>query len=87
MLSNISSRTLFPCVMSQWNKLDFKNCDSATLELIKKQILILLDLGIIIPSNYIHNPQEIKLHTLDRADLSHLKEHKFKYTFQDSIES
>ena len=32
-----------------------------------------------------HNPKEIKLLTKLRLGLSHLREHKFKHNFQDSL--
>ena len=32
-----------------------------------------------------HNPKEVKLLTRLRLDLSHLREHKFKHSFQDSL--
>ena len=32
-----------------------------------------------------HNPKEIKLITRLRLGLSHLREHKFKHSFQDSL--
>ena len=32
-----------------------------------------------------HNPEEVKLLTRLRLGLSHLFEHKFKYSFQDSL--
>ena len=32
-----------------------------------------------------HNPKGVKLLTRLRLDLSHLREHKFKHSFQDSL--
>ena len=73
-------------MISKWKKLDLKICDLGPLEFFKKQIL-----NFIGPSQYstfkLQNLQEIKLHTLLRVVLSHLKLQKFKQNFQDSIES
>ena len=73
-------------MISKWKKLDLKICDLGPLEFFKKQIL-----NFIGTSQYstfkLQNLQEIKLHTLLRVVLSHLKLQKFKQNFQDSIES
>ena len=73
-------------MISKWKKPDLNICDLATLEFFKKQILTFIR-----PRQYstfkLHNLQEIKLRTLLRVGLSHLKEQKFKHNFHDSIGS
>ena len=73
-------------MISKWKKPDLNICDLATLEFFKKQILTFIR-----PRQYstfkLHNPQEIKLRTLLRVGLSHLKEQKFKHNCHDSIKS
>ena len=73
-------------MISKWKKPDLNICDLATLESFKKQMLTFIR-----PRQYstfkLHNPQEIKLQTVVRVGLSHLKEEEFKHNFHDSIES
>ena len=73
-------------MISKWKKPDLNICDLATLESFKKQMLTFIR-----PRQYstfkLHHPQEIKLQTLVRVGLSHLKEQEFKQNFHDSIES
>ena len=80
MLNIISSRTLFfLSLISEWNKFDLKICDSArkhTLNFIRPRQNSIFKL---------HNQFGIKLLTHFRVGLSHLKKHKFKHNFQDSI--
>ena len=70
--------------MIEWNKLDLtlRKCDS--FNVFKKEIL-----KFIRPSSNsfynCHNPIGIKYITRIRLGLSHLREHKFKHSFQDSI--
>ena len=71
--------------ITEWNKLDcyIRNADS--FKVFKKRLL-----GFIRPmpnSIYnIHNPLGVKYLTRLRIGFSHLKEHKFKHNFQDSID-
>ena len=80
MLNIISSRTLFfLSLISEWNKFDLKICDSAkkhTLNFIRPRQNSIFKL---------HNQFEINFLTRFRVGLSHLKKHKFKHNFQDSI--
>ena len=59
---------------------------SESLEIFKKRILMFRrpKLNTI---NNIHNPLGIKHLTRLRIYLSHIKEHKFRHNFQDSIDS
>ena len=68
----------------EWNKLDarLRKCDS--FNVFKKEIVKFIPLS----SNSFyncHNPIGIKKITRIRLGLSHLREHKFKHSFQDSI--
>ena len=63
--------------------LDIRN--SASLEIFKKQLL-----NFIRPNSNnvfnVNNPLGLKLLTRLRISFSHLKEHKFKHNFQDSVD-
>ena len=59
---------------------------SESLEIFKKRILMFRRLKLNTIYN-IHNPLGIKYLTRLRIDLSHIKEHKFRHNFQDSIDS
>ena len=70
--------------ISEWNKLDLNIRNSASLNTFKKNLLnfirpcanSILD---------IYNPLGIKLLTRLRIGLSHLREHKFRHCFQDTL--
>ena len=68
----------------EWNKLDPSLRNSVSYDVFKNSIL-----KFIRPSpNKIfqcHNPKGIKLVTRLRLGLSHLREHKFKHSFQDTL--
>ena len=70
----------------EWNKLDSNIRNSESLALFKKHIL-----PFVIPfANSIfqcHNPKGLKLITRLRIGLSHLRFHKFKHNFQDTLNS
>ena len=76
--------SFFPSTIIEWNKLDLtlRKCDS--FNVFKKEILKFIH-----PSSNsfynCHNPIGIKYITRIRLGLSHLREHKFKHSFQDSI--
>ena len=57
-------------------------CNSESLNVFKKRLL-----NFIRPSGttvfHCHNPKGVKLLTMLRLGLSHLREHKFKHSFQD----
>ena len=78
--------SFFPYTINQWNKLDssLRNLESFTL--FRKKLLVSGG-GRPTPNPVynIHNPLGLKLLTRLRLGLSHLREHKFKYNFQDCI--
>ena len=78
--------TFFPSTIIEWNKLDWKIKKSESIETFKKRIL-----SFIRPSpNTVFNCRNlrgIKLLPRLRLGLSHLIEYKFKYSFQDSLNS
>ena len=77
--------SFFPSAITEWNKLDsyIRNADS--LEVFKKRILEFVRS---LPKSIynIHNPLGIKYLTRLRIGFSHLKEHKFRHNFQESID-
>ena len=81
---NFFQNSFFPSVVIEWNKLDLNIRNSENLFIFKKKLL-----KFIRPSgNSIfrcHNPKGIKLLTRLRLGLSHLREHKFKHGFLDSL--
>ena len=76
--------TFFPSTIIEWNKLDWKIKNFDIIETFKKRIL-----SFIRPSPNgtfnCHNPKGIKLLSRLRLVLSHLRENKFKHSFQDSL--
>ena len=81
---NFFNNSLFASVINDLDKFNMKIRDSAILESFKKQILNFIRTRQ--NSTFkLHNPIGIKLLTRLRVGLSHLKEHKFKHNFRDSI--
>ena len=82
---NFFKNSFFPSVISEWNKFDLDIRNSASLEIFKKN-----SLNFIRPNSSndfnINNSLGLKLLTRLRIGFSHLKEHKFKHNFQDSID-
>ena len=81
---NLFKNSLFPSVIIEWNKLDpsLRRCDSYSI--FKSNILKFIRLS----SNSsfdCRNPIGIKYITRIRLGLSHLREHKFKHSFQDTL--
>ena len=76
--------SFFPLTIIEWNKLDHNIRNSSSFNIFRKRIL-----KFIRPSaNSLfdcHNPKGIKFITRLRLGLSHLREHKFKHYFQDSL--
>ena len=81
---NFFQNSFFPSVVIEWNKLDQNIRNSENLFIFKKKLL-----KFIRPSGNsvfkCHNPKGIKLLTRLRLGLSHLREHKFKHGFLDSL--
>ena len=76
--------TFFPSTTIEWNKLEWKIKNSERIETFKKRILSFIGSS---PNSTFncHNPKGIKLLSRLRLGLSHLREHKFKHSFQDSL--
>ena len=81
---NFFKNSFFPSVVIEWNKLDLNIRNSENLFIFKKKLL-----KFIRPSGNsvfkCHNPKGIKLLTRLRLGLSHLREHKFRHDFLDSL--
>ena len=81
---NFFQNSFFPSVVIEWNKLDLNIRNSESLNVFKNSLL-----KFIRPSGNsafnCHNPRGFKLLTRLRLSLSHLREHKFKHGFQDSL--
>ena len=78
------SRTLFSLIIIEWNKLDWEIKNSESIVTFKKRILSFIRPSANSTFNC-HNPRGIKLLSRLRLGLSHLREHKFKHSFQDSL--
>ena len=76
--------TFFPSTIMDWNKLDWEIKNSESILTFRKRIL-----SFIRPSAdstfSCHNPRGIKLLSRLRLGLSHLREHKLKRGFQNSL--
>ena len=81
---NFFQNSFFPSPVIEWNKLDLNMHNSESLNIFKKTLL-----NFIPPSGSTvfncHNPKGVKLLTRLRLGSSHLREHKFKHSFQDSL--
>ena len=76
--------SFFLSTISEWNKLDPNLCNSESFLTFKKNILQFIRPTANSVYNC-HNPKGIKLITRLRLGLSHLREHKFKHNFQESL--
>ena len=76
--------TFFPSCSSNWNQLDPNIQNSSSIEIFKRALL-----SFIRPKSAnvykIHHPRGLKLLTRLRLGLSHLREHKFRHNFNDTI--
>ena len=74
----------FPSIVTEWNNLDKSIRNSESLSIFKKHILQFIRPS---PNSIFncHNPKGVKLLTRLRLGLSHLRDHKFKHSFQDSL--
>ena len=81
---NFLKNYFFPSAIIEWNKIDSNLRNSKSISVFKEKIL-----NFIRPSPNsvfdIRNPKGIKLITRLRLGLSHLREHKFKHSFQDTL--
>ena len=78
-------KSFFPSTVIEWNKLDNDIRNSELVSTFKKQILKFIRPS---PNSTVnvHNPHGIKLLTRLRVVVSHLREHKFRRNFQDSLD-
>ena len=76
--------SFFPSAIIQWNILDLSLRNSKSISVFKEKMLNFIRPS---PNSFFdcHNPKGIKLITRLRLGLSHLREHKFKHSFQDTI--
>ena len=81
---NFFRNSFFPSAVIEWNKLDLNIRNSESLNVFKNSLLKFIRP----PGNSVfscHNLRGVKLLTRLRLGLSHLREHKFKHGFQDSL--
>ena len=81
---NFFKNSFFPSTITEWNKLDPGLRKAESLSLFKTNILKFIRP---LPNSVYncHNPKGLKFITRLRLGLSHLREHKFKHSFQDTI--
>ena len=81
---NFFKNSFFPSTIIKWNKLDPGLRKAEILSLFKANILKFIRPS---PNSVYscHNPKGLKFVTRLRLGLSHLREHKFKHSFQDTI--
>ena len=84
MKHNFFKNTFFPSTKIEWNKLVWEIKNSESIVTFKKIILSFIRSSANSTFNC-HNPRGIKLLSRLRLGLSHLREHKFKHSFQDSL--
>ena len=77
--------SFFTSTITEWNKLDCYIRNAESFKVFKKRLLTFIRP---MPNSIynIHNPLGVKYLTRLRIGFSHLKEHKFKHNFQDSID-
>ena len=76
--------SFFPSTVIEWNKIDKNIRKSESFAIFKKSILKSIRSSQSRVYNC-HNPKRIKLLTRLRVGLSHLCEHQFKHSFQDTL--
>ena len=76
--------SFFPSTVIESNKLDNNIRNAESVSAFKKQMLKFIRPSPKSTFN-VHNPHGIKLLTILRVELSHLREHKFIHNFQDSL--
>ena len=76
--------TFFPSSPFNWNQLDPSIQNSSSVEIFKRSLLKFIRPK---PEQVfkIHHPKGLKLLTRLRLGLSHLREHKFRHNFNDTI--
>ena len=81
---NYFKNSFFTSTISEWNNLDCKIRNSASLSTSKKNLLNFIRSCTNSIFN-IHNPYRIKLLTRLHLSISHLRHHKFRHCFQDTL--
>ena len=81
---NYFKNSFFPSTLSEWNNPDCKIRNSGSLSIFEKNLLNFIRPCTNIIFN-IHKPYGIKLLTRLRLGLSHLRDHKFRHCFQDTL--
>ena len=81
----IRKTIFFSFTFIEWNKLDNNIRNLELVSAFKKQIIKFIKTSPNSTFN-VHNPHGIKLLTRLRVGLSHLREHKFRHNFQDSLD-
>ena len=76
--------TFFPSTIIEWNKLDLEIKNSESIVTFKKRIPSFIKPSANSTFNC-HNPGGIKRLSRLRLGLNHLRKHKFKHSFQDSL--
>ena len=81
---NVFKNTFFPSTIIEWNKLDPEIHNSTSFDSFQESILKFIRPA---PNSIFqcHNPKGIKYLTRLRVNISHLPHHKFKHSFQDTI--
>ena len=81
---NFFKNSFFPSVIAEWNKLDSDIRNLNSLSLFKSRILKFIRPN---PNSIFncHNPKAIKYLLRIRVGLNHLREDKFKHSFQDVL--
>ena len=71
-------------VILEWNKLDTDMHNSTSINILKKSLLHSVRPS---PNSLFncHSPKGIKYKITSRLGLSYLREHKFKHSFQDTL--
>ena len=82
---NFFKNSFFPSAIIEWNNLDPQLGKSESFSLFERNILKFIRPS---PNSVYncHNPRGICLITRLKLDLSHLREHKFKHDFQDTLD-
>ena len=81
---NYFKNSFFPSTISEWYNLDWKIRIPGSLLIFKKNLQNFIQHCANSIFN-IHNPYGIKLLTRFRLGLSHLRDHKFRHCFQDTL--
>ena len=82
--SDYFGNSFFPYCVKEWNKLDSELKNSSSVFNFKKGLLAFIRPKMN-PVFKIHDPIGLKLLTRLRVNLSHLREHKFRHNFLDTL--